>query len=181
MAHYTDGLGLATALVNSFDEYAGEDQLESVSDLVDFARAHGFDAAGASSADLERLHLARPVLRHAMLSGDEAAAVDAVNELIAVARPCPQLVRGAGESWVFQYADPAASLADRILAEAAAEVLREISDHGMRRFSTCNSSTCADVFVDLSRNHSRRYCSPDVCGNREAQRAYRARQTGRAG
>jgi predicted RNA-binding Zn ribbon-like protein len=66
--------------------------------------------------------------------------------------------------------------ADRILAEAVAQVLEEIRDHGVRRFATCAGSTCEDVFVDRSRNHSRRHSTPDVCGNREAQRAYRTRQ-----
>jgi predicted RNA-binding Zn ribbon-like protein len=71
-------------------------------------------------------------------------------------------------------------LADQILAEATAEVLNEIRNNRMRWFSTCASSTCQDVFIDISRNHSRRYCTPAVCGNRESQRAHRSRQANRS-
>ncbi len=179
MTHYSEGMELATDLVNSFDVFAGEELLESVADLADFAAAHGLDAGRATKKDLERLRRARPVLRSALLSDDETAAVAALNDLLVAARPRPRLVAGPDNSWAFRYADPKASLADRILAEAAAEALQEIRDHGMRRFSMCDSSTCDDVFVDQSRNRSRRYCTPDVCGNREAQRAYRARQADR--
>lgn len=176
MTHYSEGMELATDLVNSFDVFAGEELLESVADLTDFAAAHGVEAGVATTKDLEQLRRARPVLRSALLADDETAAVAALNGLLAATRPKPRLVAGPDESWAFSYADPDASLADRIVAEAAAGALQEIRDHGTRRFNTCGSSTCDDLFVDHSRNRSRRYCTTDVCGNREAQRAYRARQ-----
>jgi predicted RNA-binding Zn ribbon-like protein len=180
MTHYPGNLTLAVDLANSFDVSAGEELLDSVEDLVEFASGHGIDPQGATPRDLERLREVRTSLRDALLSGDETAAVAALNDLMAAARPMPQLVAGPDQNWAFHYADPGAPLAHRILAEAAAAALGEIRDHGMRRFSTCDSSTCEDVFVDQSRNRSRRSCSPDVCGNREAQRAYRARQAERA-
>ena len=179
MTHYSAGAQLATDLVNTFDVFAEEELLGSVADLAEFAAEHELDARLATKKDLERLRRARPVLRSALLSDDQRAAVAALNDLLAAARPQPRLVPGTDESWKFRYADHTATLADQILAEASAEALEEIRDHGMRRLNTCSSSTCEDLFVDQSRNRSRRYCTPDVCGNREAQRAYRARQAGR--
>ena len=44
------------------------------------------------------------------------------------------------------------------------------------RVHTCESPTCSDVFVDLSRNRSRRYCDSRTCGNRLHVAAYRARK-----
>ena len=170
---------MATDLVNTFDVFAGDELLGSVAELAEFAVAHHLDARQVTKKDLERLKRARPVLRAALLCDDQQAAVAALNDLLATARPRPRLIAGPDHSWAFSYADPNASLADRILATAAAEALEEIRDHGMRRFNTCGSSTCEDVFLDQSRNRSRRYCTPDVCGNREAQRAYRARQAER--
>ena len=166
-------------LVNTFDVFAGQELLGSVADLADFAVEHDLDARQATKKDLERVRRARRVLRTALLSDDQPAAVAALNNLLATAHPQPRLVAGPDDSWAFSYADPKASLADRILAEATAEALEEIRDHGMRRFNTCSSSTCDDLFVDQSRNRSRRYCTPNVCGNREAQRAFRARQAER--
>ncbi len=48
-------------------------------------------------------------------------------------------------------------------------------DHGMERFGVCASSTCEDVFVDSSRNRSRRHCS-GTCNTRENVAAYRRRK-----
>ena len=42
--------------------------------------------------------------------------------------------------------------------------------------ATCASPTCREVFLDLSRNRSRRYCDSRTCGNRLHVAAYRARK-----
>jgi predicted RNA-binding Zn ribbon-like protein len=180
MSHYSHGAVLATDLVNTYDLFAREEQLESVETLADFAADHGFDTANVTTTDLNRLRTARTSLRSAMLSNNQEEAVTALNSLLATAQPRPQLVTSPDREWIFTYADPKAGLADQILAEATAEVLNEIRSDRLRWFSTCFSSTCEDVFVDISRNHSRRYCTPDVCGNREAQRAHRSRQANRS-
>lgn len=44
------------------------------------------------------------------------------------------------------------------------------------RVRSCASPTCQDVFIDLSRNRSRRYCDSRTCGNRLHVAAYRARK-----
>jgi predicted RNA-binding Zn ribbon-like protein len=180
MSTYPNGAVLATDLVNTYDVFAREEHLGSVEALTDFATDHGLNTAHVTTTDLERLRTARPSLRSAMLSNNEEEAVTALNSLLATAQPRPQLVTSPDREWIFTYADPKAGLADQILAEATAEVLNEIRSDRLRWFSTCFSSTCEDVFVDISRNHSRRYCTPDVCGNREAQRAHRSRQANRS-
>jgi predicted RNA-binding Zn ribbon-like protein len=45
----------------------------------------------------------------------------------------------------------------------------------LSRLSICADDNCAGVVVDLSRNRSKRYCSP-TCTNRNAVAAYRERQ-----
>lgn len=180
MSTYSHGAVLATDLVNTYEEFAREEHLGSVQALADFAADHGFDTGSVTTTDLEQLRTARPLLRSAMLSNNEDGAVTALNDLLATAQPWPRLVASPDGEWIFAYADPKAGLADQILAKASAEVLNEIRNGRLRRFSTCASSTCEDVFIDSSRNHSRRYCTPDVCGNREAQRAHRSRQANRS-
>lgn len=181
MGHYCDGAPLATDLVNTLDLHASEDSLGTVEALVEFAADHGIYAGPATESELHRLGVARSLLRTAMLADDPNAAVTSLNDVLATARPRPRLVRVEDSEWVFLYGNPEAGLVDQLLAEAAGQVLREIRDHGPDRFATCASSTCEDVFVDQSRNHSRRYCTPDICGNREAQRAYRTRRAEPAG
>jgi predicted RNA-binding Zn ribbon-like protein len=179
MSNYSRRAVLATDLVNTYDVFEREEHLGSVEALTDFAADHGFNTGNVTTTDLKQLRTARPSMRSAVLSNNEDEAVTALNNLLATAQPKPQLVTSPDGEWIFTYADPKARLANQILAEATAEVLNEIRNDHLQWFSTCASSTCEDVFVDKSRNHSRRYCTQDVCGNREAQRAHRSRQTNR--
>ena len=43
------------------------------------------------------------------------------------------------------------------------------------RLKACAAEDCQWAFYDSSRNHSRTWCSMEVCGNRAKTRAYRAR------
>jgi len=46
------------------------------------------------------------------------------------------------------------------------------------RLKACTDDGCQWAFYDTTRNHSRTWCSMDVCGNREKTRRYRARRGG---
>jgi predicted RNA-binding Zn ribbon-like protein len=62
------------------------------------------------------------------------------------------------------------------LAAAAVDLLR----HGpLDRLQVCEA--CPWLFLDLSRNHSRRWCSMNVCGGTLKMRRYRARKRATAG
>jgi len=45
-----------------------------------------------------------------------------------------------------------------------------------RRLRRCQNEGCRWAFVDASRNGSRRWCDPEICGNVAKVRAYRQRQ-----
>jgi predicted RNA-binding Zn ribbon-like protein len=47
------------------------------------------------------------------------------------------------------------------------------------RLKACTDEGCQWAFYDATRNHSRTWCSMDVCGNREKTRRYRERRGGR--
>lgn len=49
-------------------------------------------------------------------------------------------------------------------------------DGTFAHLKTCASQDCRAVFYDRSKNHSGRWCSMDVCGNRAKVRAWRERQ-----
>lgn len=60
------------------------------------------------------------------------------------------------------------------IARAAAELLRSKGD--LARVRECGSDTCEWLFIDKSRNHSRRWCDMNDCGNTAKVRRYRQRR-----
>ena len=60
------------------------------------------------------------------------------------------------------------------IARAAGELLRSKGD--LVRVRECGSATCEWLFIDKSRNHTRRWCDMNDCGNAAKVRRFRARQ-----
>ena len=60
------------------------------------------------------------------------------------------------------------------IARSAADLRRSKDD--LSRIRECGSVTCEWLFIDKSRNHSRRWCDMNDCGNVAKVRRYRARQ-----
>lgn len=58
------------------------------------------------------------------------------------------------------------------IAGAAAHL---ICDGDFRYIRNCEGPTCTLYFLDVSKNHKRRWCSMEVCGNRAKAAAYRSR------
>jgi predicted RNA-binding Zn ribbon-like protein len=61
------------------------------------------------------------------------------------------------------------------LGTVVAAAAQAMADGIWPRLKACRSDTCRWAFVDRARNHSRRWCSMRVCGNREKVRAFRRR------
>jgi predicted RNA-binding Zn ribbon-like protein len=128
-----------------------------------------------SREDLEEVHALRPRLRAVWAARDMRTAAAVVNGMVAEAGALPQLTDHDGYGWHLHWTAPSARLAQRLAADAGmglAEVLRE---DGTARLRDCEAPECDAVFVDLSRNRSRRYCDTGNCGNRLHVAAYRAR------
>ena len=60
------------------------------------------------------------------------------------------------------------------IARSAAELRRSKDDLG--RVRECGSDTCEWLFIDKSRNHTRRWCDMNDCGNAAKVRRFRQRQ-----
>jgi predicted RNA-binding Zn ribbon-like protein len=60
-----------------------------------------------------------------------------------------------------------------LLAQAAAELM--LSDRATH-LRSCSSDTCRWLFLDTSKNHTRRWCDMKVCGNRMKARRFQAHQ-----
>ena len=60
------------------------------------------------------------------------------------------------------------------IARSAGELLRSKNELALVR--ECGSATCEWLFIDRSRNHSRRWCDMNDCGNTAKVRRFRQRQ-----
>jgi predicted RNA-binding Zn ribbon-like protein len=59
-----------------------------------------------------------------------------------------------------------------LLALVAADLMTSAS---LARVSSCGADSCRWLFLDTSRNHTRRWCDMQVCGNRMKARRFQAR------
>ena len=78
---------------------------------------------------------------------------------------------GAGWQWNDEESNPA--FAVWVLTESVRELL---FSHQIAHLRTCDMDTCRWLFLDTSKNHSRRWCNMKVCGNRVKARRFQARR-----
>jgi len=105
---------------------------------------------------------------------NEKTAVGFLNQILRGSNAKPQLAH-VGDAWRLRWVG---APVDVLASTAAMSLLEAIRDHGWERFGICAAAPCCCVFVDRSRNRSRRYCS-SLCADRVAQAAYRRRQAAR--
>jgi predicted RNA-binding Zn ribbon-like protein len=69
--------------------------------------------------------------------------------------------------------EPSLECISRSIAASAVNLL---TSEGIRRIRRCAGDQCDWLFVDMSRNHLRRWCSMDECGNRAKMRRRQQRK-----
>ena len=97
-----------------------------------------------------------------------------LNALLALASPKPYATDHDGELHL-HYARPDAGAVEQLTTTVAMGLSQVVVQHGWQRLGVCSAEGCDDVYVDTSRNASRRYCS-NTCASRSTVAAYRARQ-----
>lgn len=178
-ADLLEALAAATELINT-GRSSGGDGLRTVADVQAFGDRYAFHGIAARPRDVSRLraHRARldEIAAHCE-SGDDEAAIEMMNTLLAETGAVPQIVAHDGRGPHVHVSSPVAPMADRIAAHLAMGLAELVVAGESRRVRSCASPTCREVFVDLSRNRSRRYCDSRTCGNRLHVAAYRARRS----
>jgi len=165
-------------LINTGRGSDGE-ELREVADLQTMADKYAFAGVPGTVADLLTAREYRARLDAIVTSceaGDDDGAVARINALLSQTGASPQIVAHDGRGPHLHVSRPAAPLADRMAAHFAMGLAWLVVAGEARRIRSCESPTCRDVFVDLSRNRSRRYCDSRTCGNRLHVAAYRARK-----
>jgi predicted RNA-binding Zn ribbon-like protein len=173
-----------------------EEYLRTYADLVRWAGHSGLlDAAtarrlapaarlAAEAALRTALDLREAIFRvfAAVGRGDQATAVDlaVVQRGYAAAMAAARLAsNGAGFGWQFSGDDP-----DRAWWPVAVAAAGLLTTGPLERIKVCAAEAgCIGLFLDTSKNRSRRWCSMDTCGveakvQRQATRRSAARTTG---
>lgn len=167
---------LVEAFTNTVDLESGDDDVATPAALADWLAARSLAEPGLRlTADEHQAFLVlRAGIREA-LDADDPVAPDHLALADAVLADVPVLVSlgSPGAPLTPAPGGPPARTALARLAVAWAELVLTGHVHRLKR---CAEHTCGWVFWDASKNHSRRWCSMRVCGNRTKSRRYAARQ-----
>lgn len=163
-------------LVNTLPGFDDEDTLATVEDLGAFLDTHPYTGRiSRDESELAAIRGIRPRLRR-LWEVDRAGAVPLVNEMLRDGGALPQLVIHDGYDWHVHATSDDAQLATRILVESAMAFVDIIRSDEYDRVRVCSADDCDAVYIDYSRNGSKRYCDTGNCGNRMNVNAYRARK-----
>lgn len=185
-------LDFANTVGSRADEHPN-DHLGGYADLVAWGRQAGIltgeearrlDREGArrpadAAAALERALAAREAIyrifsaRAAGRPPDEAD-LDTLNAALARALARARLV-AAGGGFAWGWAVDAAAL-DRPLWPVVRSAADLLTSDELPRVRGCAEETCGWLFLDTSRNRSRRWCDMQDCGNRAKARRHYARR-----
>ena len=154
-----DPADLLVRFINTFDIDAGTDDLDTVDGWRSWLGAQGLGTCFGpeGTGDLKQARELRDDLR-ALASGEQWTRGRQVGIQVALT------VDGEVEL--------SARTAVGFIAAAAAKVAIE---KRLDRVKICPADDCRWAFYDTSRNHSRQWCSMEVCGNRAKVRTHRQR------
>ena len=130
-----------------------------------------------AAAARDRAHALRARLTElwALAAEDQAAALEAVNALLAETGAL-RLVADADGAVDLAPAQTPADAVERLTAMAALALAEAALEGELDRLRTCAGEDCENTLVDASRNRSKRFCDAANCANRTHVRSYRARQ-----
>lgn len=88
-------------------------------------------------------------------------------------RAGPRNVASLRADWDWGSSEDNTELPLWAITQSAVDLL---TSQAMTHVHECASSTCRWLFLDTSKNHSRRWCDMAICGNRTKVRRFQARQ-----
>jgi predicted RNA-binding Zn ribbon-like protein len=186
-----------TNTVGTHDEPRLSEHLHAYADVVWWGLRAGvltdaqaralFARADAHPREAARVHARAVALREAVYrvmtaaAAGEPAPADGLETLnrelgmgMAHARVAPE---GEGYGWTWEEGDEL----DRVLWPVARSAAELLTSHELRRVGQCCGDNCQWIYVDTSRNRSRRWCDMKDCGNRAKARRHYHRTRGATG
>ncbi|MGI5128806.1 CGNR zinc finger domain-containing protein [Pseudonocardia sp. CA-107938] len=98
-----------------------------------------------------------------------------INAMIERYRALPYLVEDVGQPFHLHFHGSGDTVVDALGGEFAAMLALVVDGYGADRFGGCRAAGCDAVYIDLTRNGSRRHCSA-ACTARAKTAAYRDRK-----
>lgn len=160
------------------DELDPDDPLTGLDGLRRFLADRPWMAERAQDGDVAPLAHLRQQLREVFDAAHDRRSADVVgrlNRLLAHHRPQPSISGHDDADWHLHVADDRAPVATEYATGAVMGLTMAFLEHGVERLGTCADPRCGGVFLDTSRNRSRRYCS-DRCASRANVAAHRERR-----
>jgi len=170
---------LSLDFVNTIEARASaqpQELLVSPTRLVDWAldagALHALPSGAAGPALLRRAIALREAFHRVVLEQGDEDDLQLVNDAISEAGR-HVVVRAEADAYAWGWSDDTAA---SLLWPVARDMGDLLTDRAaLARVRTCSLDTCGWLFVDNSRNHSRRWCSMEGCGNRAKSRTFHAR------
>jgi len=110
-------------------------------------------------------------------AGDLDCAAGTVNDLLDELHPTPYLDAHDGEPWHVHFHGRDDDFADGWAGPCSVALATVLGSDYAERLGVCSAPECDRVYVDVSRNGTRRFCST-ACQNRVKAAAHRARVAG---
>lgn len=126
------------------------------------------------AAGLQRLAARLRAVFAALDDGREDGAAEVLNVLLTESDARPHLHRHPPAPWHLHFHLPAAGLVEGWTAGCATGLAHVLGSGHAARLGTCAAPACEQIFVDVSRNGSRRFCGTS-CQNRVKAASHRAR------
>ncbi|NRQ30724.1 CGNR zinc finger domain-containing protein [Nonomuraea sp. NN258] len=128
----------------------------------------------SEGAELAEVATRLRVVFAAIADGDIDAAAEQVNLLLEQTAARPMLERHDGEPWHLHFHGPGGTMAGDWAASCATGLAIVLGSEFHDRLGVCTAPHCDRVYVDVSRNGTRRFCGT-ACQNRVKTAAFRAR------
>ncbi|WP_067172860.1 CGNR zinc finger domain-containing protein [Microtetraspora niveoalba] len=175
---------IAVALVNTltageargrpYTPPSGEERAAAVTRAVSLGATRPYQVTEDQADELAGVAESLRAVFDSVAEGDIDAAAHGLNRLLAETDARPHLDRHDGEPWHVHFHGRGGTLAGDYAASCATGLAVVLGSELRDRLGVCTAPHCDRVYVDTSRNGTRRFCSTP-CQNRVKTAAFRAR------
>lgn len=160
------------------DEPYAREELGTPESLANWWRRNGLHLDSATGSDLTEAHDVREGLRALMATHNNAAGPHdayALAELETLTSTLPLISVPSGEDGVILRPGTSGTAREGLGWLLVALTVGQ-ADGQWSRAKVCADLDCREAFRDTTRNHSRTWCSMQVCGARAKQRTFSTRR-----